>query len=608
MDRFVALAWDPANEGRIWQMNDWCERLQRASPAWQCVVDYPGFRVLALIQRGDAPVVTYLDGQVGVVVGCLFERDHEQRGRVRRLECEDALRVVATGGVHLTEAYWGSYVAIWRDPATQAVNVLRDPCGALPCFQTQTRDTALFFSHIEDIADLPGLSFTIDWDYLRAFLVFRYFMTEFTGLREVREIGAGARRQITPRGESQTRWLWSGAQIASEAAENRFESAAHGLRDVATRCFAAWGREYQTIILSLSGGLDSSILATLLRQVSSAKIVGLHYVGQGYEAFESQHARLAAAAAEIDLVEAHQDPEAECLHELLAAPRFARPKVKLLSYQVDAIARRTADRYGADAFMLGQGGDNLFIQRGSAKGTLDDYIWDHGLGPQVLPRAHDAAILQRRSVWGVLGDALSLRQVHPYGFLESDEWTRDRPLRHESLRSVDDAYRIHPWLTNLSDLPRGKAEHLRSFISLYDYHVHHGRGIRRDVVYPFISQPLVEFALRTPTYVLCQGGLDRSLERSAFRDLIPDEIFRRTGKGVATHYLLKSMKANHAFYREIILGGVLVQQGWLDEKKLSQLMSPSYVVNGRGQKYIHLLAAAEIWLQSWQHHSARAAA
>ena len=44
-------------------------------------------------------------------------------------------------------------------------------------------------------------------------------------------------------------------------------------------------------------------------------------------------------------------------------------------------------------------------------------------------------------------------------------------------------------------------------------------GVRLDAIHPFISQPLVEFSLRTPAFMFGDGGEDRALERRAFGDL-----------------------------------------------------------------------------------------
>jgi asparagine synthase (glutamine-hydrolysing) len=181
-------------------------------------------------------------------------------------------------------------------------------------------------------------------------------------------------------------------------------------------------------------------------------------------------------------------------------------------------------------------------------------------------------------------------------------------LSVSAAKAIPEAYKLHPWFADAMRLPRGKAEHLLSIVALYHYHHHHGRGIARDVIYPFFSQPIAEFALQTPTYIFCEGGIDRSLERAAFADLIPAEIAQRTGKGGADSYLLKVMQANLGFYRDLVLNGALIQQGFLDRAKVETMLSPTFTTQGGGALYVYLLVAAEAWLHSWNSRAARAAA
>jgi asparagine synthase (glutamine-hydrolysing) len=612
MDRFVAFLWDSEALPRQVQVERWSAALQRASRFWTIVLDQPGVKVLSLNQRSGAPVVTPWANGAGVVLGPLFERGGERNGRVRRLDAGAAARIGASGGASLVHEYWGNYVAIWRDLASPHVHALRDPCGGTPCFMSQTEGVQLLYAHPDDIAALPNVRFNVDWTYLQAFVLFNYFVTPKTGLCEMAELMPGQRLDWSAHADPAFAWVWHGAKIAAAPSDLSFGEAKDRLRATAEACFAAWGSEYPKIVASLSGGLDSSILVALMARNSSADLTALHYLGVGRERYEATLARRAAAHAGVRLVELEQDPLKDDVRRILDEPRLARPKVQSLAMLIDDASIRLAEETGAEAFMIGQGGDNLFLQRGAVRNPLADYVRLNGFGKDFWTTAYDTSMLQQQSIWSSLARAAASELFpapwRPYAFLEREEWTAQRPLSLDVAQAIPDAYKLHPWFADAARLPRGKAEHLVAIVSLYHYHLHHGRGITRDVIYPFFSQPITEFALQTPTYVFCEGGIDRALERAAFADLIPPEIARRAGKGGADSYLLKVMQANLGFYRDLVLDGALVQQGFLDRAKVEAMLSPAFTADGGGALYVYLLVAAEAWLYGWNSRGARAAA
>lgn len=617
MDRFVAMVWNPRDEAASLRVELWRESFERKLGAWRCVFSNDGVCVFTRLQRAPTPIVTEWESGQGVIIGALFERGSEHRGRLKRLEHGECQGVLASQGKRLTQNYWGNYVALWRHESANKVearvSLLRDPCGAIACLTSRQCGVELVFAHIEDVALLPGVHFSIDWTYLRAFTLFNYFVTAQTGLVEVKEVLAGQCVSFSNRkGEPAFSWAWNAADIASEPDRRGFLSLRDELRETAQACAGALGDEYGRLIVSLSGGLDSSILAALLRANSDAELIALHYLGIGYEQHEARLARLAAAKAGIELVEAVQDPALDRVTRILYAPRLARPKIQSLAILIDDVSRALADARGASAFAIGQGGDNLFLQSAGARNTFADYLHIEGVDRRFWAHAYDAAMLQQRPVLDVLARALApkfeRRTWRPFPFLECGDWAELRPFSAEALLSIPPHYMNHPWFEDAQKLPHGKADHVASVVALYNYHMQFGRGLERDVIYPFFAQPIAEFALKTPTYTLCQGGHDRALERAAFADLIPAEIGRRTAKGGANLYLLKVMERNLDFYRRLILDGEIVAQDWIDRRRVETMLRPEFLAQGAGAGFIYLLVAAEAWLHNWRNPHARAAA
>jgi hypothetical protein len=196
----------------------------------------------------------------------------------------------------------------------------------------------------------------------------------------------------------------------------------------------------------------------------------------------------------------------------------------------------------------------------------------------------------------------------PFEGLYNEKLQKHCPLGAGIASAIPTAYKHHPWLSQAVGLPGGKANHLSNIVALYNYYVVRGHGLARDAILPYFSQPIAEFALRTATYMFSQGGIDRSLERSAFGDVIPEAIRRRTTKGGADMYVLQIIQRNIAFFRELILEGELATQNWIDREKVERMLNLDHVVHGGGGLFIFRLVAVAAWLNSWREGKARAAA
>src|SRR5690349_14687086 len=110
MFRYVALIWNPQDDGQIDAVQAATRRLKAAAPHWQEALDRPGLRVLcADIQPGSLePRV--LAGKAGVVLGSLFARnaDPADDSPMRSLPLDEArtAAIVDSHGEWLVRNGW----------------------------------------------------------------------------------------------------------------------------------------------------------------------------------------------------------------------------------------------------------------------------------------------------------------------------------------------------------------------------------------------------------------------------------------------------------------------------------------------------------------------
>lgn len=605
MYRYIALLWDTTNGRSEPAARALTDRLRASRTKWSRVLEAPGIEVFHA-GLGTGPSAVYpLPRAGGVVLGTLFSRGFgaEASSRAGVFDDVEATRIVATGGKHLLEKYWGRYVALIRAKDSPEVLVLRDPSGTLPCWYTEHDGVSIVCSDIEDCRDLGALTFTINWDYVAGRVAHAPLQVRDTALNEVSEIQPGERLHI--RAGAVTREIaWNPIEIARSAPLQSPEEAMVLLRAAAVDCVHAWASCYDGIVHNLSGGLDSSIVLSCLRSAPSRpRVTCLNYFRHGPGEDERRYARLMAQHASAELVEYEPDPADVRLDDLYHLCRTPRPWFYLYGLQHARFEAALAAQYGASAMFTGAGGDSVFYQ---ARGDLAlcDFVLDRGLGRGLLAAAVDAARVSKQSIWPLLLKALRYRIWSP----KWDPVGMSKPFKRTIVTPavVDMAKRnrslSHPWLTpeNVAGVPPGILWHIMSLSMPPAYYGSFQWSGDLEKILPLLGQPLVELCLRIPTYHLIQGGRDRALARRAFEGDLPRQIVRRYAKGRVDRSTRNILDANLDFVRELLLDGLLVRRGLLDRAGLELYLSREHSpADFQYNEILYEHVSTEAWLRSW---------
>jgi asparagine synthase (glutamine-hydrolysing) len=101
-------------------------------------------------------------------------------------------------------------------------------------------------------------------------------------------------------------------------------------------------------------------------------------------------------------------------------------------------------------------------------------------------------------------------------------------------------------------------------------------------------------------YVWIADGRDRSIARRAFAADLPGTIIRRTAKGMINRHGRNIVDAHETFLRELLLDGLMVQNGLLDRGRLATFFarsrSPQTVEH---TEVLHQHLCTEVWLRKW---------
>ncbi|MEQ7989536.1 asparagine synthase-related protein [Xanthomonas hortorum] len=201
----------------------------------------------------------------GAIIGHVFTREGQPvTEALAFMQCRDYAELEK----HLLENCWGDYILIHSSGASgRPLNILRDPSGGLPCVYSFQGSNGFITSSISIAIRLNLCRRQVDWAYISHGLTFPYLRTARTGLSEISELLPGCSLNLHG-AVAVVRLAWSPWTFV--AAGQRYgspEEAAANVRQAVASTVRALAELDGDILLELSGGLDSSIVAACLRDV-----------------------------------------------------------------------------------------------------------------------------------------------------------------------------------------------------------------------------------------------------------------------------------------------------------------------------------------------------
>lgn len=562
--------------------------------AWSTIVKRRGVHILTAPDR-TAQGSLLLADETGLIIGPLFRNNQDRHERVStsnitRAEieswCNGDLAAFPT-------QYWGNYLVILHDRFADKLFVLRDPMGSCRCYEAGAADVNVVFTHAADfVAVEEGVK--PDLAFLGAFIAHPRLVCEQTAMEGVREILAGECVTFGRFGARSSRMLWAPTRRPNPLGRKRFDAAASQLRQTIVHTARAWSEGEESILHRLSGGLDSScVLASLVEAGAREQLVCVNqYPSAGGEGDERIYARRAANAFGAKLEEHAINAEDMDYRRLLDLELEAKPSLSALSF---ALSEEELTQGHAGLVTSGKGGDQV-MQRSAPPELAADAVIDGRSWGDCWEAIRDTAAMRRQSIWNVIVPAMTrgvFRQT-------SEQTVAGAPLATEDGHNVAvAALKSHPWIAAVRDEGPGRVLRARRLIDLQFYHWPSPLSEASTPAFPLASQPVVEFCLRVAPYVMIAGGKDRALERAAFKDCLPDAILKRTQKGDTTRFSSIIMERNIGFLRELLIGGLLEQQGVVDNARLRAALRPAHVINQLVKANLMSCLVAEIWLRKF---------
>jgi asparagine synthase (glutamine-hydrolysing) len=621
--RYIIMTWDVGRPHDCGAARNILGGMESSPASWQCALDRPGIHVAYVTPGNSAYAAIPIGDSRGVILGTLFRTpalsDSRRPTIVRCLSRSNSEEILRSAGRTLISDYWGYYVAVIHYPESARSLVLRSPVSPLACFHVRNGSFNVFFSHLDDCIDCNVTSLSINWDCITAQVMAGDNLTRETGIREIECLECGESLDCWRDGHTRHAY-WDPRSFLTERATTHFERAAQAIRNATDYSVHAHSLPHDGILISLSGGLDSSIVLSSLSRAShrpSTTAVTYFSVGSGDE---RRFARSMADAVQCRLIERPRNRELD-FRRFLDCNRTVRPVLNFSAPDVESRDNDLARELNATAIFDGELGDNIFGSH-PRPGVLVECWRQYGLRPQFLNVALDYAMLSRRSVWGTL--ALARREAltifREPDFSASQEILRSlgaerarsallaTPEAEEHYTKMADRF-IHPWFKQSRRIAPGSLGLLFGLINVTSPAFHSPFSGPEDPlrVSPLVSQPLLEIILRMPRHLHFKHAQDRAVARAAFADVLPREILQRgLGKGGPDLWAKEVIENNVGFLREFLLDGVLVSRRLIDRRKLEAVLSSTVAKSTVFAGEIFSKLYIEAWIRNLQQVESRA--
>ena len=524
-----------------------------------------------------------LQGGRGVIMGRLHGPDEAGVGRNGAGICSGWQAVVRDN--------WGDFIVIEQGDEGQDMQVARSAMGGLPCYH-MVHDGLVVLSNAPRLIEAVTTRLTIDVEALMHHMLCVTARGSRTCLLGLCELLAGHWLAVG-QGRAVALAFWDPWRHAGRTGQRKdLALSAPVVRENVLDATRRTVSGHRHILLGLSGGLDSSILAASLAaaRVDFSCFTLVTPDGTGDE---RRYARMVARHLGRPLHEIEESPgDVDIAHS--AAAHLPRPVARCFAQSGDRIQMALACELGADAYMSGGGGDNIFCYVHSAR-PLADRLLSEGPGRGAWQTARDIALLTDSPQWKVMmaGIARSLWGSRDY------RWSLDRQYLGPGAADNVAQDLGHDWMRAPSGELPGKAQHIAWILGV----LNHVEGFEREhmlpTLWPLLAQPVVETCLSIPTWSWLSGGQNRVIAREAFADLLPPDIVSRRSKGSPDSFVITLFEEKKAQIATFLCEGWLAEQGLIDADAIARRCRQEGFHRDASCWKLFGLVDAESWARAW---------
>ncbi|MND52857.1 Asparagine synthase [compost metagenome] len=519
-----------------------------------------------------------------IIFGKLFEK---KEGKSYQVNSNSQLDITLE---KLIKNYWGSYIAIFFDK--DEVKVFRDPSASKECLWYKDDERRLIFSDINSLYDKTKKRFEVNHEYIASTLYLSRVNNNRTALKNVLNLKPGCCLTIS---DGKVECFWSPVQFV----ENRnkdldIKILEKKLKDTVIDCIRTWGDVYESVLLNLSGRLDSSIVAICLKLFNNTSLNALNISFESVVGDELKYAQELCEKYNISLhVFKLIDPKINLKRSLSVFPYQHRPLKYGLGFECLEEEELLLKDKKVEAIFSGCGGDVLFQNMNSIFIT-QDYYRDHGL-KGLFNISRRIAELTDRTVWDIFTKSITNKYFQGRKYLYEGSVNKELINSKYSL-IINNDYVSHPWHHSISNVSNGKKFQIAGLVDTENFYTYRKTSEYVDIVHPLLSQPIIELCLSIPSYILTPNLINRGLLRNAFKSYLPNSTYLRRSKGKIGNFYDELIKYNYEDICSTLNEGNLINSEILSKEWLDQNMKKGMADQNIRMQLFQLMTT-ETWLE-----------
>jgi asparagine synthase (glutamine-hydrolysing) len=495
-------------------------------------------------------------------------------------------------------------LSLWA-PAAETLLLARDSFGARPLYYHADDNGLIWSSTLEALIKSSGVQLEVDDEFVAGFLAIypELFRTPY---RKIFSVEPGFSVSIH-KGEARARRFWR-PDTEKEIRYRRDEEYVDHFRQLFREAVRCRLRADGPVWAELSGGLDSSSIVCmadmLLAEEShqARRLKTISYLDDGETSYDRR------------FIEAVEEKRGETGYHFLrkghwvqlASPRdefIERPSASLIVYGAQEQVGRAMNAEGARILFSGFGGDQLLFSAPAPAAQIGDLI--RQLKPLTLHRRlREWSRVLRRTYWDIIWQE-GLLPFLPAPFMARMQNKFPIPawVNPDFAKKNDFLARLllpaDPFGFRLPS-QRAQASSLMFAISALAWGQ---RDPHRYIkTFPFLHRPLVEFMLAIPLEQKLHPTETRPLLRQALKDLLPEAVLRRKGKGSVSETLCRGLASEWRTVKAMLDDARVVSRGYIDYKEMMSALDKARHGVELELDAFSKVVAMEIWLRSIEHH------
>ena len=463
----------------------------------------------------------------------------------------------------------GQFAFALYDQKKEILFCARDQMGIAPFFFTFVDDTFIFGSEVKALLEHPSVVAEVDPVGLDQVISFPGLVSPRTMFRNIRSLENGHYLLIDKRGRITDHEYWDLPYEPHEDGTNGKSEDAY-LEELKHHFENAVKLRLRADVPSgfyLSGGLDSSIIATKVDQLSGGGRKSAFSIDfPDAQISETHYQRIVAEKSHSDLYQKtfyYRDISERLRDAIYHCECPIKETYNTASLHLSQAVREKQLK----VILSGEGADEFFA---GYVGYRFDKMREEGLiETPVSPEEYRL----RDQLWGD-GNFFYERSFHELVSLKKDFYSRHLREAFDEVNCIN-----HP-IVKREKLQIRDTLHKRSYLDyklrLADHLVaDHGDRMAMansvEVRYPFLDKNLVEFSARVPSELKLKGFTEKYLLRRLAEKSVPQEVLQREKFGFVAPGSPYLLQCNIEYINDILSYETIKRQGFFNPDRVEQL-------------------------------------